>query len=181
MLSVLFGLSCHAASAESPKTQQQTTASRSVTGRILVPEQVGDLVRPMLDIRKQSIEQCGEPGTPSRCIQGDAYEHEQQRQKEFAQLLAQLTQRKETAADEALVVLMWFYVGESQEATDAVIARGRRMLTYLSKYHHARPIIPERVYPKAMFKNALVRADDFTGTMRAIRKKWHDSAANPEG
>jgi len=169
ILSVLLGPSCHSVLAESPKTQQRS--NKSTARRVPVPEQVAAEVRPMLDLRQRSIEQCGEPGTPSRCIQGEAYEHEQQRQEQFAKLLAKLTQRKESAVDEALVVLMCFYVGESQEGTDAIVARGPRMLTYLSKYRHGRPSIPQRVYPKSMFKDPSVKADDFTGTIKAIRKK----------
>jgi hypothetical protein len=164
--SILLGVSNHAASAETAKTQQQPPSRKNIVGRVSVPEQVVTLVRPILDLRQESIEQCGEPGSSSKCIQGDAYEREQQRQKEFADLLAQLTQRKETAADEALVVLMWFYVGESQEEADAVIARGPKMLAYLAKYRHARPKISTRAYPNSIFKNPTLRSADFTPSSR---------------
>ena len=54
-------------------------------------------------------------------------------------LLYGLTQKKGRAAYEALAVLMCFYVGESQEETDAVIARDKRMLPLLKKYQDKNP------------------------------------------
>jgi hypothetical protein len=180
MLPILFGLSGHEAFAEPPNQKQQTTLKKQ-TARVSVQEQVGALVRPMLDLRKQSMEQCGKPGDPSKCLQGTQYEDEQQRQQKFAELLTQLTLRKDTVADEALVVLMCFYVGESQEERDAVIVRGNRMLPYLTKYRRGRPSIRRRMYPNSMYKSSSRRAEDLSGTIKAIKQKWHNSAENPEG
>src|SRR5882672_3125404 len=61
----------------------------------VVPEDVVQIVRPMLDIRQQTLEECGAPGTPSKCIDGEAYDREQGRQKKYSDALYQLTQRKD--------------------------------------------------------------------------------------
>jgi hypothetical protein len=88
----------------------------------IVPAQAAALLRPILDERQKGAQQEG--------VQG-----------------GNLTQKKGTAADEALVVLMCFYMGESREETDAVIARGKRMLPLLKKYQDKNPKIPSRTYP----------------------------------
>jgi hypothetical protein len=92
----------------------------------MVPAQDAALLRPILDERKKGAQQEGVRG---------------------GNLLYGLTQKKGRAADEALVVLMCFYMGESREETDAVIARGKRMLPLLKKYQDKNPKIPSRTYP----------------------------------
>jgi hypothetical protein len=77
---------------------------------VAVPAQVAELLRPILDEKQKSGQ------------------HDESR---LSNLLYGLTQKKGHLADEALVVLMCFDVGESQEETDAVIARGKRMLPLL--------------------------------------------------
>jgi hypothetical protein len=67
----------------------------------MVPAQDAALLRPILDERKKGAQQEGVRG---------------------GNLLYGLTQKKGRAADEALVVLMCFYMGDSREETDAVIA-----------------------------------------------------------
>jgi len=96
-------------------------------------------------------------------------------------LLYTLTQTKGRAADEALVVLMCFDLGESQEETDAVIARGRRMLPLLEKYKNGNPRIPAESYPVSMLKGASTKADAFEGAVKAINHGWRSTADNPEG
>lgn len=162
------------------RTTNVPTPSEAVPD-VAVPERVAALVRPLLDLNQKSTEQCGAPGTPSRCMNGDAYVQEQQRRMEFGKGLDDLMQRGDPAGDEALVVLMCFYVGESQEETDAVIGRGHRMLIYLDKYQHARPLIPERNYPASMSNDPSVKGDNFEGARRAIEKGWHSTSDNPEG
>jgi sugar phosphate isomerase/epimerase len=147
----------------------------------LVPEKVAAFVRPMLDLRKQSIAECGEVGKPSRCVDGEFYTHEMERERRFGEALHNLTEKRGSSADEALVVLMCFYVGESDEEADAVIKRGRRMLPYLKKYGDRIPIIPNREYPGSMLHNPEYKTEYFKGVTKAIHKGWSSSAYSPEG
>src|SRR5579863_6493170 len=126
----------------------------------VVPTQVAALLRPILDERQK--------GT-------------QQDESLISHLLYALSQKKGRVADEALVVLMCFDVGESQEETDAVIARGRRMLPYLKKYRAGNPRFPERTYPDSMLKSAPAKSDAFEGAVKAINHGWHSTADNPQG
>ena len=128
-------------------------------GNVRVPVSVAALVRPILD-EKQKREQ-----------------HEESR---LSNMLYGQTQKKGRAADEALVVLMCFDVGESQEETDAVIARGRRMLPLLKKYQDRNPKMPGRTYPDSMLKGASSKEDAFEGAVKAINRGWHSTADNPE-
>jgi hypothetical protein len=77
--------------------------------------------------------------------------------------------------------MMCFNMGESQEETDAVIARGRRMLPYLTKYRNVDPLIPGRTYPDSMLKSASSKGNAFDGAVNAINHGWHSTADNPEG
>jgi len=64
-----------------------------------------------------------------------------------------LTQKKGRFSDEALVVLMCFDImGESQEETDEVIARDRKMPPYVEKYRKGDPKIAGRAYPDSLLK-----------------------------
>ena len=143
-------------------TQPQATRrpSESNDQRMFVSVPVAVLVRPILDeIQKSS----------------------QHDQSHLSNLLYALTEKKGRAADEALVVLMCFDVGESQEETDAVIARGKRMLPLLKKYQARNPKIPGRLYPDSMLKGASIKADTFEGAVKAIKHGWHSTGDNPEG
>jgi hypothetical protein len=76
---------------------------------------------------------------------------------------------------------MCFDVGESQEETDAVIARGKKMLPFLKKYQNKNPEIPGRIYPDSMLKGPSRKADTFEGAVKAINHGWKSTADNPEG
>jgi hypothetical protein len=128
--------------------------------RVAVPAQVAELLRPILDEKQKS---------------------RQHDQSQLSNLLYGLTQKKGRLADEALVVLMCFDVGESQEETDAVIARGKRMLPLLKKYRDKAPNIPGFAYPDSMLKGPSDKADAFEGAVKAINHGWHSTADNPEG
>jgi hypothetical protein len=145
--------------------------------KVLVPERVANLVRPLLDLRQKSQQQqemdCGTDADPTKC--GDPGE------KKFWDLFSKLVARRDATADEALVVLMCFYIGESQEEIDAVIGRGHRMLKYLEKYRAATPVILGRAYPASMLKERSIKRDNFAGAVKAIHKGWHSTAENPEG
>jgi hypothetical protein len=75
---------------------------------------------------------------------------------------------------------MCFDIGESQEEEDAVIVRGRRMLSLLRKYRNNTPTIPDRNYDR-LLRGAPSKSDAFEGAERAIRRGWHSTADNPEG
>jgi hypothetical protein len=78
-----------------PKTQGRIYGSNRASS-VAVPEDVEALIRPLLDLRQKSIDECGEAGTPSKCVKGDAYEREQKRQIDFSELLMQLTRRNKS-------------------------------------------------------------------------------------
>src|SRR4051812_16529461 len=84
----------------------------------LVTAQAAALLRPILDEVQKGAE------------------HDERR---LSNLLYGLTEKRGRAADEALVVLMCFDVGELQEEADAVIARGKKMLPLLDKYQRRNP------------------------------------------
>ena len=148
---------------------------------ISVPETVATLVRPMLDLLQESIVECGERGKPSSCTDGERYVHERERTRKFEGAVRRLTKERGRSSDEALVVLICYNIGESQEETDAVIKRGQRMLPYLQKYRDQIPIIPSRQYPDSMLHNPANKIENFEGAMRAIRNHWKSTADNPEG
>ena len=148
---------------------------------VSVPETVATLVRPMLDLLQESVAECGERGKPSNCRDGERYVHERERMRKFEDALRRLTKERGRSADEALVVLMCYNIGESQEETDAVIRRGRRMLLYLNKYRDQIPIIPSRQYPDSMLHNPVNKIENFEGATKAIHNHWKSTADNPEG
>lgn len=139
---------------------EEASQSEHQTQSVTVPARVTVLLRPILD-EKQSGAQ-----------------HDENR---LSKLLYGLTQKQGQAADEALVVIMCFDVGESQEETDAVIARGKRMLPLLRKYQDKKPKIAGYAYPDSMLKGTSSKADTFEGAVKAINHGWHSTADNPEG
>jgi hypothetical protein len=131
---------------------------------VVVPERVAILVRPVLDE-----------------LQHSRIEGENDRHLVDARFYA-LAKKQGASADEALVVLMCFDVmGESQEDSDAVIARGRKMLPYLRKYCCGEPKITGRAYPDSLLKSSARKQDDFQGAMKAIEQGWRGSWDNPQG
>jgi len=130
---------------------------------VVVPEQVAVLVRPILDETQTYRSNGGEPNRAS--------EH-----------FYALTKMRGRFADEALVVVLCFDVmGESQEDTDAVIVRGRKMLPYLVKYRDHSPRIPRRRYQNSLLKSSSQKARDFAGAMKAIQHGWRGTWDNPQG
>jgi hypothetical protein len=134
-----------------------------------VPERAALLIRPLLDLRQEAVNQCGLQD--EKCRDGEAYERQQQRWRKVGGLLYRLTRRRSADADEALVVLMCFYIGESQEERDAVITRGRRMLPLLRKYLHGVPVVPGREYSTLLLKPEEIKTAEFAGAMKAIEKR----------
>jgi len=129
-----------------------------------VPHQVAVLVQPVLDeLQRYRAERSGD-----RHLVDEYFYAVTKSQGQFA--------------DEALVVLMCFDVmGESQEDADAVIARGHRMLPYIEKYRHRKPVIADRRYPDSLLKGTSQKQDDFQGAIKAIQHRWRGTWDNPEG
>jgi hypothetical protein len=139
-------------------TAAQVPTSTPKSARIVIPRQVASIVRPVLEEKQRD-------------------QHDERR---LGNLLYGLIQRKGNTADEALVVLLCFDIGQSQEEEDAVIARGRRMLSLLRKYRNNTPTIPGHNYDR-LLRGAASKSDAFEGTEKAIRRGWHSTADNPEG
>jgi hypothetical protein len=121
-------------------------AGESAQQQVVVPELVAAIVRPILDLREESIADCGEPGMPTepKCLTGDGYDREQTRWWKVAEGVGAVIAQKGATADEAFVVLMCYYTGEYGDDIDAVINRGRRMLPYLQQYRKRVTTIPKR-------------------------------------
>ena len=132
---------------------------------VLVPEGVAVLLRPILD-GLQHYQQHRYDGADRSQVDERFY---------F------LIKQKGPAVDEALVVLMCFEVmGESQEETDEVIARGRRMLPYIQKYRDAEPKFPASSYSD-LLKGLAAKDNAFEGATKAIKHGWRGTWDNPEG
>jgi|SRR5271165_2057913 len=156
-------LSCCLTVLLSLTAEPQTSAANNNSRTVAVPVQVAALLRPVLGELQNYRSESG---------------HDEHQLDERFRVL---TEKKGRVADEALVVLMCFDMGESQEEADAVIARGRRMLPFLKKYQDRNPQFPGRNYPDSMLKSASSKADTFEGAVRAINHGWHSTADNPEG
>lgn len=155
-LSALLSVATETQVSAPKETSESPGKARSLT----VPAQVAALLRPILDEKQKGAQ------------------HDERR---LSNLLYDLTRKQSHSADEALVVLMCFDVGESQEETDAVIARGKKMLRLLKKYQDSTPRIPGRTYPHSMLKGTSNKADTFEGVVKAINQGWNSTADNPEG
>ena len=104
------------------------------------------------------------------CDSGIGHEREQKRWWQVGEGIAHLDSQKTPAADEALVVLMCYYTGESGDDEDAVINRGRRELPYLKKYWKSDRVIPERKYSDSIRLNREAKDESFQIAISAIRK-----------
>jgi len=129
-----------------------------------VPEHVAILLRPVLD----ELQHYRTEGGGDRHLVDEYFYAVTKKQRRFA--------------DEALVVLMCFDVmGESQEDTDAVIARGRKMLPFIEKYRNRKPAIEGRTYPDSLLKSSSHKQSDFQGAIKAIKHGWRGTWDNPDG
>ncbi len=89
---------------------------------------------------------------------------------EAARLTGKLFKDTTKASDEALIVLMNFYVGEAtgEDVLHHVTIRGRRMLPLLLKYRDARVIFPKKDYASILLP-ADVRREDFDSAIKSIK------------
>jgi hypothetical protein len=121
------------------------------------PIAVQEILKPILDL----------------CAEGEASPGEPQNAAFYraAKLTGALFTSKSKTADEALVVLMIFYIGESTggDLLHQVTTRGRRMLPLLLKYRTANVAFSGRTYPSSIFLPADVRNEDFEKAIKSVR------------
>jgi hypothetical protein len=103
-----------------------------------------------------------------------------QSEQDVSNRIVALVKSHDRASDEALVVLLCFYVGESQEEADGVIARGKKMYPLLKKYRYRTPELPGRSY-RQLLQPENIKRDNFEGAVTAIRKGLRGTWDNPEG
>jgi len=145
-------------------------AQQSGKQPVPIPEEVAALVRPILDLRQQSTTDCGQAGERETCRTGIGFEREKKRWWNIGKGIGGLASQKTAAADEALVVLMCYYTGESGDNEDAVINRGRRELPYFHKYWKSDPVIPKRQYSDSIRLRRDAKEESFRTAVSAIRK-----------
>jgi hypothetical protein len=116
---------------------------------------VARLVEPILDTLTES----------GRCsIRDESF-------KEADRLLGSVLQLQTGASDEALVILLHFYIGESssEDVLHEITTRGRRMLPCLRRYYKRAPVFANRSYPPCLALKSRPRMHVFNEAMRAIR------------
>src|ERR1017187_4895367 len=126
----------------------------------IVPAQdVKELVKPILDL---CAEATGSEGNRQSAVVWQT-----------GQLMGALFQMKTKASDEALVILMNFYVGESlgEDLLHQVTVRGKRMLPLLLKYRSAHVIFSSRRYPSSLLLAPDVRKENFSNAINSVKEK----------
>jgi hypothetical protein len=129
----------------------------SVSAQVTPPANVQQILKPILDA-------CAEAATSHGDRQNAAFYS-------TAKLAGALFTEKTKASDEALVVLMAFYIGEStgEDLIHQVTVRGKRMLPFLLKYRDANVIFLDRKYPSSILLPADVRKEDFEQAIKNVR------------
>ena len=129
----------------------------SATAAIVPPKEVQALLEPILDLRVKAESSHGEQ-------QQSAFQ-------ESERLIGNLFQKKSRTADEALVVLMNFYVGESLQVdlVHHVTARGKRILPLLLKYKKAPVAFTGVKYPTSLLVADDVRTKSFDDAIEAVK------------
>jgi hypothetical protein len=86
-------------------------------------------------------------------------------------LTGNLIQNKSHASDEALVVLLYYYLGEAngEDQTEEILARGKKMLPYLKKYESHSPRIPGKRYDEILLAPETVK-ESFSAIIDQIQK-----------
>jgi len=113
------------------------------TRTVTVPPAVSKLLIPVLDAYKKGrIDDA--PGKEERG--GSLWN--------AAVLAGRVMDNKTPAGDEALVVLVYYYIGEAtgRDNTIEIIDRGKKMLPYLKKYQTRNPQIPGRDYKELLLE-----------------------------
>ena len=131
--------------------------SPNASAPIPLPKGVQALLEPILDLRAEAESSAGEK-------QQVAFEKSEK-------LVAGLFKVKSKNADQALVVLMNFYVGESLQAdlVHEVTLRGKRMLPLLVKYRQESVTFTDRKYPQSLSLAGDIRQRDFDNAINSVR------------
>jgi hypothetical protein len=110
---------------------------------VTVPPPVSKLLIPVLDAYKKG-----------RIDDSQEKEHRGGSLWNAAVLAGKVMDNKTPAGDEALVVLLHYYIGEAtgEENTIEIIDRGKKMLPYLKKYQTRTPQIPDRDYKELLLE-----------------------------
>jgi hypothetical protein len=129
----------------------------NVAATVVPPREVQEKVRPILDL----------------CEEAEAAQGERQNATfhQAAKLTGQLFRVKTKSSDEALVVLMNFYIGESpgEDLRHQVTVRGKRMLPLLLKYRNARVTFSQKNYPSSLLLAADVKKQNFDEVIKSVR------------
>jgi hypothetical protein len=137
--------------------RRSPAASLPNHGTLLVPDAVAKKIIPLLDSLRDQ-----------RDVEGS-----------FERVIRNLYKSNDPVSDEAMVVLMCFYVGESQEEIDLVLARGKRMVPLLRKYMYTTPGFRNRHYPDSMLKPFVDKTESFQGTYDGIKTGERSTADDP--
>jgi hypothetical protein len=129
----------------------------SAPATVVPPSDVRKSVTPILDL-------C------ARTEKTQADDHDEQ-VFEYGRMVGALFQTKTKSADEALVVLMDFYIGESlgDDLLHQVTKRGKRMLPLLMKYRTARIVFPEREYPSSLLVSPEVKRENSDSAIKSVK------------
>lgn len=132
-------------------------ATGLAAGAVQPPRSVESLVVPILDLRAQAESSQGE-------AQQSAFTKSEK-------LTGKLFQMHTRAADEALVLLMNFYVGEALQSdlVHEITKRGKRMLPLLLKYEPDAIHFSKRSYPASLLVAKDVRSDEFQTAIQAVK------------
>jgi hypothetical protein len=132
-------------------------AANAAASAIVPPRDVQELVKPILDVRAEA--------------EGSQGEHQNAAFRQAAKLIGLVCQMRTEASDEALVVLMNFYVGEAtgEDLLHQVTVRGKRMLPLLLKYRSAQVVFSDRKYPSSLLLTHEVKKEDFSNAINSVR------------
>ena len=134
---------------------------------VMVPPSVAKLVAPILD----AAEEAHEGPQPMIEEKGSSLWR-------VSALMGKLFDNKSPASDEALVALLYYYLGEAngEDQFQEIICRGKRMLPYLGKYRSHFPDIPNRHYRKEILLESETVSEKFRDVTDEI-KKGHSAIA----
>lgn len=116
---------------------------RSEEVQVEVPPPVAKCVSPILDT-VVDVRRAEKKRLPSERLESN-----------IGRLLGRLIADKNPTTDEALVVLVQFYIGEanSEDILHEVTKRGQRMIPFLRKYMRGSAHIPGKYYPASIRAN----------------------------
>lgn len=117
------------------------------------------LIKPILDLRVKSIDNPAEKEVPGSTSW------------KMGKLLYRLSQNQSRDADEALAVLLGFYLGESndEDLLHDVTIRGKRILPYLEKYRRGAFSVSGRQDSTKLRPNGMFERGPFDRAISAIK------------